>query len=140
MKRLLYIFIFIFFICALLNAQSDKDRIEALRVTFISKRLELTVNESEKFWPAYNEYNDKLKAIRKNLRQSFKHRNEPLGDKEAEDLVALEIQSKQAELDLFKQYSEKLKSIVGTKKLVKLHQAEEDFKREIINSIKEKSD
>lgn len=57
---------------------------------------------------------------------------------EDEELVQLELQSKQAELDLFKAYSEKMKAIIGIRKLAKLHQAEEDFKREIINTIKEK--
>jgi hypothetical protein len=120
-------------------AQKDKDKIEALRMNFISKKLELSINESEKFWPVYNEYNDKLKAIKKNIRQSYKRKSENLTDKDAEELIALELQSKQAEADLFKVYSEKLKSIIGSKKLVKLHVAEEEFKREIIKSIKEKN-
>lgn len=118
----------------------DKDKVEALRMSFIEKKLELTKNESEKFWPVYNEYNDKIKALRKNLRQSFKKASENLSEKEAEDLYQLDIKSRQAEVDLHKTYSEKIKGIIGIKKLVKLRNAEDDFKREIINSIKEKSD
>lgn len=121
-------------------AQGDKDKIEALRINFISKKLDLGTNESEKFWPVYNEYNDKLKALRKNLRQSFRKASGNLSDKEAEDLYQLALKTKQAELDLLKTYSEKIKVIIGVKKLVILHKAEEEFKREIINSIKEKGD
>ncbi len=139
MKQLLHIFIFLFVLSNTSIAQRDKDKIEALRMNFITKKLDLTINESEKFWPIYNEYNDKLKAIKKNIRQSYKRKSENLTDKDAEDLITLELQSKQAEADLFKVYSEKLKSIIGSKKLVKLHVAEEEFKREIINSIREKN-
>jgi hypothetical protein len=121
-------------------AQTEKDKVEALRINFITKKLELTSADAEKFWPVYNEYNDKVKAIRKNLRQSYKKKSENLTDKDAEELYYLEIQSKQAETDVHKQYSEKIKIIIGVRKLVKLRIAEEEFKREIINSIKEKSD
>lgn len=140
MKRILYIVIL--FVSSAFDcfSQGDKDKIEVLRVNFISKKLELSINESEKFWPVYNEYIDKTKAIKKNLRQSYRRKSDALTEKDAEELISLEVQSKQAESDLYRIYSEKLKSIIGSKKLVKLHMAEEEFKREIINSIKEKSD
>ena len=123
-----------------LFAQTERDKVEALRVAFISKKLELTNSEAEKFWPLYNEYNDKVKAIKRNLRQSYNRKGLNASNEEAEELYQLDIQSRQAETDVHKQYSEKIKNIIGAKKLVKLRLAEEEFKREIINSIKEKSE
>ncbi len=140
MKRLVQILICFLFFSQHLAAQGERDKIETMRFNFISSKIELTSNESEKFWPLYNEYNDKVKAIKKNLRQNYKRKIENLGDKEADELLTLEIQSKQAEADLFKLYNERFKSIIGSKKLVKLHLAEEAFKREIINTIKDKND
>src|SRR3954471_6734644 len=111
--QVLIIFLFFLFICSFsIDAQNDKDKVEALRVSFITKKVDLTGNEAEKFWPVYNEYNDKLKAIRRNLRQSYAKKSENLSDREAEELYILEIQSKQAEADLFRQYSEKIKNII----------------------------
>lgn len=140
MNSLKRIFIFLSLLFQLQNfyAQNERDRLETLRVSFISKRLELTVSESEKFWPVYNEYTDKLKAIKKNLRHSYRNRSESITLKEAEELYQLELHSRQAELDIYRQYSEKIKAIIGVEKLVKLRVAEEQFKREMINSIKEK--
>ena len=121
-------------------AQSDRDKVEALRVAFIGKKLELTTNETEKFWPVYNEYNDKVKALRKNVRQNFKKGVDNLSEKELEDLYQLEVKSKQAEAELHKTYSDKIKAIIGTKKTLKLHIAEDEFKKEIIKTIQDKSD
>jgi len=121
-------------------SQAEKDKVELLRVSFINKKLDLTNAESEKFWPVYNEYNDKIKAIRKNLRQSYRRSPEQLSEAEAEELYLLDIKSKQAEVDVHKQYGDKIKGIIGVKKSVRLKVAEEEFKREIINSIREKSD
>lgn len=128
---------FCFFQQADFFAQNRRDKVEALRISFISKKLELTTAEYEKFWPVYNEYNDKVKAVRKNLRQSYRKKAEGLTDADAEELYTLELQSKQAEADLYKQYSQKIKDIIGVKKLVKLRVAEEQFKREMINSIQQ---
>ena len=141
MKFLINILVLLWMVVPLVSfSQGDRDKVELLRVGFITKKLELNSSEAEKFWPVYNEYNDKIKAIRKNLRQSFRKRVEPLNEADAEDLYQLDLKSKQAEVDVHVLYSDKLKKIIGVRKLVRLRVAEEDFKREIINSIKEKSD
>ena len=123
-----------------IHAQTGKDKVEALRVAYINENVGLTSAEAEKFWPVYNEYNDKIKGIRKNLRQSYKNSQNNLSDKEAEQLYLLFVQSKQAEADVHKQYYEKLKVIIGAKKMVKLHVAEEEFRGKIIKSIKGETD
>ncbi len=133
--RILIIFL-VLFKGQLVFSQNGKDKVEALRVDYINKTIELTGVEAEKFWPVYNEYNDKIKAIRKNLRQSYRNRSENLSDKEAEQLYYLFVQSKQAEADIHKQYSERLKAIIGAKKMVKLHVAEEEFRIKVMKSIK----
>ncbi len=142
MKRYLKILIFLVLLLqsATFFSQNDKDKVEALRIAFIGKKLELTTNESEKFWPIYNEYNDKVKAVRKNVRQSFKKGVDNMSDKDMEELYQLELKSKQAEADLYKTYTEKIKVIIGTKKTLKLRVAENQFKKEIIKTIQEKSD
>lgn len=142
MKPLIKILIALLFVLqtGYARAQSDKEKIEALRVSFISKKLDLTSSESEKFWPVYNEYNDKLKAVKKNLRKNYRQKSETLNDAEAEELYKLELQSKQAELELYKIYSERLKQIVGVKKMVKLHLAEEEFRQEVIGVLKGKNE
>ena len=142
MKRYLKILIFLVLLLqsATFFSQNDKDKVEALRVAFIGKKLELTTNESEKFWPIYNEYNDKVKAVRKNVRQTFKIGVDNMSDKDMEELYQLELKSKQAEADLYKTYTEKIKVIIGTKKTLKLRVAEDQFKKEIIKTIQEKSD
>jgi hypothetical protein len=142
MKRILTIFLFFFLILPHdIYSQPGREKVEALRMSFISKRLALSNAESEKFWPLYNEYNDKVKAIRRNLKQNYKHAQESLNDKSAEELYQLDLQSKQAETDVHKAYSEKLRAVIGVKKMVLLRLAEEDFKREMMDIIKgERSD
>lgn len=140
MKRSVHIIIIVLAVLLPCVSHAQGDRVEQLRVSFIAKRLELTVDEAEKFWPVYNEYNDKIKAIRKNLRQSYRRKVEPLSEQDAEELFQLDLRSKQAEVDVHKVYSERIKSIIGVRRTIRLRVAEEEFKREMINTIKDKGD
>jgi hypothetical protein len=137
MNRLHLIVLIFIAACFSLTAQQGNSRVEALRADFISKRLDLSPAESDKFWPVYNDYTDKLQALKKNLKVAYRKRPEPLSDADAEELYRLELQTRQAEADLHKLYGERLKAIVGAKKMVRLRVAEEDFKRELIKTIRE---
>lgn len=139
MKKIFYIFI-LFCIDFSIKAQQGNEKIEALRADFIQKKISLSSTETTKFWPIYNEYNDKLKALRKNLRQANRKPIENLSDKECDELYLLDIQTKQAEAELYKSYRDKLKLIIGTKRMVLLHKAENEFKKEILKNIQDKSD
>lgn len=121
---------------SLLKAQTNKERIQAMKVEYITKKVEFTVSENERFWPVYNEFEDKLEAYRKNVRQNYLRRAEAATEAEAEDLYKLDLQSKQAEADLYKQYSERMKAIIGVKKMAKLRLAEIEFKKILLKTAK----
>ena len=69
MKRLSLLISFVI-VCGLAKAQTEPpanpdqkgQNIEALKVAFISKELNLTPQEAEKFWPVYNQYSDELRT------------------------------------------------------------------------------
>ena len=42
-----------------------KENIEAMKIGFLTKKLDLTPEEAQKFWPVYNQYSDKMKELRK---------------------------------------------------------------------------
>lgn len=127
----------LFVLCTQFVWAQGGNKVEAMRADYISKRLELSAAEAEKFWPVYNEYTDKMQAIKKNLRQAYKRKVEPLSEKDADELYKLDMQSHQAEADVYRQYSEKLKAIIGVKKMIVLRVAEEEFRKVLIKTIKE---
>ena len=140
MKKTKHIFfsVLLVFSALLLFSQggNKREKIEALRVAFISDKLNLTPDESQKFWPVYNEYQDKLKAARK----EFKKQPDVFStDKEAQEFLDAELLLKQREFSLYKEYYEKLKKTVPLKKVAALRQAEEDFKKELLKQLQGKS-
>jgi Spy/CpxP family protein refolding chaperone len=121
--------------------QEKKENIEAMKIAFITQKLELTPEEAQKFWPVYNQYTDKLKELRKKRRQEErdgKQKMDALTDKELEQMIDNDLATRQKELDLQKEYNTKFKAILPIKKVVKLYAAEEQFKMVLLDKLKNK--
>jgi Skp family chaperone for outer membrane proteins len=63
MKKYL-LFVFFAFVSLFASAQPRGERLEAIKVAYITKELSLTSTEAEKFWPLYNQYFAELKKAR----------------------------------------------------------------------------
>ncbi|GAA3576980.1 hypothetical protein [Snuella lapsa] len=122
------------------HAQSKRDRIKALKVSFLTERLNLTEGEAQKFWPVYNAYDEntvKLKyhTLRK-IRHEIKDSLETLTDAKAQELLD---RLDDAENKLHReqiQLNNKLKNIISPKKILLLKVAEEDFTRKLFEEFK----
>lgn len=66
-------FLFLFFIASHLAAQQESkhEKLEALKIAFITEKLSLTTKEAQNFWPVYNEYSQKIEKIRKAKRSDL---------------------------------------------------------------------
>lgn len=62
MKKALLTLVFIVMTVTVLLAQGG-ERLESLRIAFITKQLQLTPQEAEKFWPVYNTYDDDMRKM-----------------------------------------------------------------------------
>lgn len=51
-----------------LQAQQPRDgeRLEALKIAYLTKKLNLTTEEAQRFWPVYNQYVADMKKVRAN--------------------------------------------------------------------------
>lgn len=112
-------------------AQEDNAKIEALKIAFITKRLQLNAEEAKKFWPVYNQYEAEKKQVRQNTIGDIK---EMKGDgdftnTEAEQAISKYIEFKAKDLDLTKKYVSEFRKILPATKIAKLVTAEEHFKK-----------
>jgi hypothetical protein len=145
MKRKLKHIAFLLLLALLANGnlfsqnESKKDKIDALRAAYINKKVNFTSKESQAFWPLYNEMNDMLQAARKTFKKQYNNNTnyDFSTDTEAEAYLAAELSLKQKEYEIYRDYYEKFKKILPVKKLAAVRRAEEDFKKEIIKTIKE---
>ena len=98
------------------NAGQKKQDLEALKVAFISRELELTPAEAQKFWPIYNEYSRELRTV------------------VADDQDVLDRDEKV--LNLRKRYRDQFSKVIGESRMNKLYNAEGKFRQILIKSMR----
>ena len=128
-----------------LTAQPDrfhkkKDEVKAEKIAFITRELNLTPEEAKVFWPLYDEYEKKIEDENKAFRSAEAPMiadMEKISDKDAMDLADRQIIQQQKILDIKKIYHNKFKEVLPAKKLLKLYEAEKNFKRFLLKEIKQ---
>lgn len=121
--------------------EQKKEKVEAMKIGFITQEMSLTPQEAQKFWPVYNQMNDELEAVRKErhlARETAKLNFETMTDPEVEKLINDEMASQQKELDIRKKYIAQYKAVLPVKKVAQYYRAEEQFKRKLLEKMQEK--
>ncbi|CAN5563358.1 hypothetical protein BH11BAC2_BH11BAC2_16330 [soil metagenome] len=118
-----------------------REEIESMKVAFLTRKLSLSPDEAKKFWPVYDQYANELKTLRESRRTRNKDARadfSTMNDKDVEKVVDAEIIFRQQELDIMKKYHAQFKQVLPIKKVALLYSSEEEFKRELIEKIKER--
>ena len=119
--------------------QEAMAKMKADRVSFLTDKLQLTVEEAQQFWPVYNEMNKKSDEIEVQIRtivQNYKKNKETLSITELETMSdkMMELQSYSTKLDA--EYYQKYKKVLPIRKIMELNQAEREFKHELLKQLK----
>lgn len=118
----------------------EMDRINAYKIAFFTRRLNLTPTEAEKFWPVYNEYDNKRMELQRQRAETMRRINldetrmtdaEVL--KEADRIVALQVE----EALLTETLHKRLKEILPARKVLRVYQAENMFRNQLLNDLRE---
>ncbi|NOZ47176.1 MAG: hypothetical protein GXO79_10400 [Chlorobi bacterium] len=116
-----------------------KEKIEAQKVGYITNRLNLTPKEAQQFWPVYNQYQvEKQDLLNQKKAFMLKYREEKnsLTTEELEVIVDGFVNVQVQEAELLKKYNEKYKTVLPIEKILKLYQAENQFKQFLLKQIK----
>ena len=118
----------------------DREQLEAMKIAYITKELDLSPEEAKMFWPVYEQRDEALHALRKerrnHLRDAKKNRDS-WNDEQILTFLDREMQFKEQEVAIISNYHEQLKTVLPPKKLAKLYFAEEGFKRKLLKSMRE---
>ncbi len=120
------------------QSQEVMDKIESAKIALITQRLELSPEQAEKFWPVYREYSEKQREIHsdfQNLRRSY--RPETATEDESRKMVEKGHQIKERMVQLDKQYSDRMLNVINNRQLLRLREAENDFRKELMQRLKQ---
>src|SRR4029077_7532326 len=125
MKRLILLLTLFIGSISFANAQNDKEdraqKIQALKIAFITQKLELSADEAQKFWPVYNRYEAEIRQVITD--------NKIGGD-------ALDNEEKL--LNVKKKYRNEFNKVIGQPKTTLLFNSEREFRGALMRQLKGK--
>jgi hypothetical protein len=122
-----------------LSAQNTNlEKLNAYKIGFFTKRLNLTSQEAEKFWPVYNDYQaqknliqlEKVKLIR-----TFNQGEGTLSDNQVSEIGDKLIGCITQESALAVSLHKKLKEVLPPGKVIRFYQAENQYKAQLLDEL-----
>jgi hypothetical protein len=92
-----------------------QEKIQALYVAYVTKELNLTSEDAQKFWPVHMQFENEMKAVKADL---------PELDKE------------QAKLNIKKKYQPNFTSILGAPRCERFFKLNQAFKKKLMERLK----
>ena len=119
--------------------KKKQELIKAKRAEFITRKIDLSADQAEKFWPIYYGHEANRKQIRKKHKANRPDKApEDLTEEEADNLIKQKFTIDQEMLDEEKNYIKQLKTVISNQQIVRLHHAEEEFKKTLLKELRDR--
>jgi len=143
MKRVAFILIslIILSLTSVLAQNPNLEKLKAYKIAFFTKRLDLTPQEAEKFWPVYNEFQSRklhLQQERVLIGKTVNVNGSTMSEKELTDLGDKWIDLEVEEAALSREFHSKVKTILPPIKVVRLYQAENQYRLQLLNELQDR--
>jgi len=118
-----------------------QERLNSYKIAFLTNRLKLTPSEAEKFWPVYNEFQEKRLEIqqeRVKLNMMFNQEGSSMTDEQLIELGDKLIELEVAETELSMKFHQALKGILPPVKIIRLYQAENQYRQQLLKELQER--
>jgi hypothetical protein len=143
MKRAAVMLIFILISSFLMvSAQNpNRERLDAYKIAFFTKKLNLSPQEAEKFWPVYNEnqrQKSQIQAEKISLMKTVNMNEVSLTDKEVTDIGNRYCETLVKESELAVTFHKKLQEILPPVKVIRVYQAENQYRVQLLNELQQR--
>ena len=123
-----------------LQAQNPNlEKFSTYKIGFFTKKMNLTSQEAEKFWPVYNDYQKQKNLIQKDkvmLIRDFNQNESTLSDSQLTEMGDKLIKYLSDETSLAVAFHKKLKELPPDK-VIKYYQAENQYKIQLLKELQE---
>lgn len=127
---------------SLVSAQNpNRERLDAYKIAFFTKRMNLTSQEAEKFWPVYNEnqnQRNQLQTEKQTLMRTFNQGESTMSDQQITELGNKYCEILVKESDLAVTFHKKLQDILPPAKIIRLYQAENQYRLQLLKELQDR--
>ncbi len=133
----------------LLKAQEKRenddrwDKFRAEKVSFLTDKLQLTPSEAQKFWPVYNELEQKrweAQKLRRDLEIKVYEAEATLSKKDVIQLTRDYSSSLQKEAEVNVKYNEEFLKVLPPEKVLLLYKSENEFRMHMIRKFRDREE
>lgn len=140
MKKLAIIIFSLMISLSAFSQKGKREQLKALKVSFITEKLNLTEKEAQSFWPIYNAYEQNMHKYRysslRKLRHEIKDNYNVLTEAQAEAHLNKYIEIENKIHEERNTLISKLRGVIPSKKIIALKAAEEDFNRKMLDQFR----
>jgi len=112
---------------------------KAIKVAYLTRKLSLTPEEAQVFWPVYNEFQSDIESLRKS-RHDYAIENwrriDQMSEAEMDEFTTKIFDFEAQENNLKRNYYTEFRKVLPAIKVVRYFKAEEDFKLWIIQQAR----
>jgi hypothetical protein len=135
-RRSLLLTVLILLVSTICFAQQGKAaRVHALKVSYITDKLNLSSAQAERFWPVYNRYEDELRDLRQKFRRETGGKNKAKSPEEAHRMIEDNLDFQEDVIALKRRYKDEFLRVISAQQLADLYTAEREFKQMLIKRL-----
>lgn len=123
------------------NHSEKLEKYRSEKVAFLTSKLDLNASEAEKFWPIYNQLEQErweIQKSRKAIEEKIRDAEVSLSEAEIVKLTRNFAGSMQKEAGIMVKYNEKFLKLLPPQKVLKLYQAENEFRVYMIKKFRDR--
>ncbi len=126
--------LFLSFSTVLIGQNTKREQIEAEKVAFITKRMELTPRQAQGFWPIHTEY----EKAERNIKRKYRNRVpiDAMSEAEAEEAIEKRLRMEEELLALKKNYFTRFKTVISPRQILLLQKANTEFRQYLLDEIR----
>jgi hypothetical protein len=124
-----------------LNGQNQNfEKFSTYKIGFFTKKMNLSPEEAEKFWPVYNEYQRQKNQIQRDrmmMVRDFNQNESILTDSQLTEMGDKLIKCVSDESALAVSFHKKIKDILPPSKVIRYYQAENQYKIQLLRELQD---
>jgi len=113
---------------------SRRERVEAERVAFITKRMQLTPKQAQGFWPIHTQYEKEERLIRQKYRTQVPIAS--MTEVDAEEVIEKRLRMEDELLALKKNFYSRFKTVVSARQVLLFQKSNAEFKQYLLEEIR----
>ena len=126
------------FICFATQGQSRPERFEAIenqKTAYITKQLNLTPKEAQRFFPLYNQYRNEIRGVKKKKSKGIRSPTNQNSFRPGNDVIAYDSK----EVDIKKKYRGRFADVIGQSRASQFFSVEQEFIELLYKELKGRS-